>query len=209
MHAPRTRHLQAVKRILRYVKGTISLGLQFRTSLDSALCAFCDVDWAGDVDNHRSTTGVSIFFGPNLVAWSAKKQTTVTHSSSEAKYRAFATTAAELRWFSFLYRELSLFLALPIIYCDNISAIHMSRNPIFHARTRHAEIGLHFVRELQQCGFLRVAYVPANDQLADVFAKGLARPRLDLIITKLQPHDVPLGLQGGNRPSLYNLTMPK
>lgn len=108
------------------------------------------VDWAGDLDDHRSTMGACIFMGPNLIAWTAKKQSIVSRSSSEAKYRALATTAAELWWFSFLYHELGLRFVASMIFCYNISALHMSRNLVFHARTQHIKIDYHFVRELQK-----------------------------------------------------------
>lgn len=198
MHAPRTSHLQAVKRILRFVKGILSLGLSLLKSPSLALTAYSDSDWAGDPDDRRSTTGACIFIGSNLVAWTAKKQSTVSRSSSEAEYRALATTTAELKWFSYLFRELGIFLQPPTLCCDNMAAIHMSRNPVFHARTRHVEIDYHFVRELQTQGFLQVRYVSTRDQLADLFTKGLARPRLHQLSIKLQLNDVLLRLRGGD-----------
>jgi len=149
MQNPRSSHLQVVKRILRYIKGTVEQGLVFHQSDDFTLRSFSDADWAGSVDDRRSTTGACIFFGPNLLTWTAKKQSTVSRSSTEAEYRALAHTAAEICWFGFLFRELGIPLqTAPCIYVDNLSAIHMAANPIFHARTRHIEIDYHFVREL-------------------------------------------------------------
>ncbi|BBG93197.1 transposable element gene, partial [Prunus dulcis] len=97
MHNPRTSHLQVVKRIFRYIKGTLEQGLIFHQSTDFSLRSFSDADWAGSVDDRRSTTGACVFLGPNLLTWTAKKQSTVSHSSTEAEYRALAHTAAELR----------------------------------------------------------------------------------------------------------------
>ncbi|CAL9000527.1 unnamed protein product [Prunus brigantina] len=108
MHNPRSSHLQVVKRIFRYIKGTVEQGLVFHRSNDFTLRSFSDADWAGSVDDRRSTTGACIFFGPNLLTWTAKKQSTVSRSSTEAKYRALAHTAAEIRWFGFLFRELGI-----------------------------------------------------------------------------------------------------
>lgn len=92
MYSPRTTHLVAVKRILKFIKGTINLGLRFSRSTDTSLRAYSDSNWAGSVDNRKSTTGACIFIGPNLVAWTTKKQTTVARSSSEAEYRALVTS---------------------------------------------------------------------------------------------------------------------
>ncbi|CAL8165335.1 unnamed protein product [Prunus armeniaca] len=127
MHHPCSTHLQAVKRIYRYIKGTLEHGLLFRASADLTLRAFSDADWAGSIDDRRSTTGACVFLSPNLLTWTTKKQFTVSRSSSEAEYRALATTAAELRWFGYLFRELGIPLrSPPCIFVDNIYALHMA-----------------------------------------------------------------------------------
>ena len=202
MHHPWTSHLQVVKRIYRYVKGTIEHGLSFHSSTDYNLTAFSDSDWAGSLDDRRSTTGACIFLGPNLLTWTAKKQSTVSRSSAEAEYRALATTAAELRWFGYLFRELGIPLHTPPrIFCDNISTLHMASNPVFHARTRHIEIDYHFIRELLARGALHVSYVSSMNQLADIFTKGLTRERFALLASKLNLHSIPFRLRGceGNK----------
>ena len=95
LHAPTADHFLGVKRILRYVKGTLHFGLTFRPStVPSTLVAYSDADWAGCPDNRRSTSGYSIYLGNNLISWSAKKQPTVSRSSCESEYRALATTVA-------------------------------------------------------------------------------------------------------------------
>ncbi|CAN6700242.1 unnamed protein product [Malus baccata var. baccata] len=197
MHAPRTTHLQSAKRILRYVKGTLSHGLLFHKAPHSNLYGFSDSDWAGSVDDRRSTTGACIFLGPNLLTWTAKKQSTVSRSSTEAEYRALATTAAEIRWFCYLFRELGIALRVPpCIFVDNMSALHIAANPIFHARTRHIEIDYHFVRELLHFGVLRTRYVPSAHQLADIFTKGVTRERFHSLVPKLKLHYVSSRLGG-------------
>lgn len=148
--------------------------------------AYSDSDWAGDPNDRRSTTGTCIYIGPNLVSWTAKKQSTVSRPSSEAEYRALATTTAELRWFSYLFRELNIFLHPPSLFCDNLSALHMARNPVFHARTRHIEIDYHFIRELVTRGFLMLHYISTEDQLADLFTKGLSKVRFNALSVKLR-----------------------
>ncbi|CAL8106349.1 unnamed protein product [Prunus armeniaca] len=198
MHDLRSSHLQIVKRIFRYIKGKVEQGLVFHRSNDFTLRSFSDADWAGSVDDRRSTTGACIFFGPNLLTWTAKKQSTVSRSSTEAEYRALAHTAAEICWFGFLFRELGIPLSsAPCVYVDNLSAICMAANPIFHARTRHIEIDYHFDRELVARKALHTFYVPSSHQIADIFTKGLSRERFSLLKSKLNLRVAPLRLRGG------------
>ncbi|XP_071727199.1 secreted RxLR effector protein 161-like [Rutidosis leptorrhynchoides] len=102
LHAPTIDHFQAVKRILRYVKGTISYGLSFLHASSPNILGYSDADWARCIETRRSTYGYSIFLGGNLVSWSAKKQPTVARSSCESEYRAMANTAAEILWLTHL-----------------------------------------------------------------------------------------------------------
>ena len=174
MHDPREPHLAALKRIIRYVKGTLHLGLVLRPSLQSELTVYSDVDWAGCPDTRKSTSGYAVFLGDNLVSWSSKRQNTVSRSSAEAEYRAVANGVAEATWL----RQLLLELHAPpqrtsLVYCDNISAVYMSSNPIQHQRTKHIEIDLHFVRERVAVGDVRIMHVPTSSQYADIFTKGL------------------------------------
>jgi hypothetical protein len=202
MHHPRTSHLQAVKRIYRYIKGTIKHGLSFHSSTNYNLTAFSNLDWASFLDDHRSTTGACIFLGPNLLTWTAKKQSTVSRSSAEAEYRAFATTVTELRWFGYLFCELGIPLHTPpLIFCDNIFALNMASNPVFHARIRHIEIDYHFIRELVARGALHVCYASSINQFADIFTKGLTREHFALLASKLNLHSMPFCLRGreGNK----------
>jgi hypothetical protein len=139
MHDPREPHLATLKRILRYVRGTLDNG---------DLIVYSDADWAGCPDTRRSTSGYAVFLGDNLVSWSSKRQNTVSRSSAEAEYRTVANGVAEATWL----RQLLLELHAPprhakLVYCDNVSAVYMSSNPVQHQRTKHIEIDLHFVRE--------------------------------------------------------------
>ena len=190
MHAPTDIHLTAAKHILRYVRGTIDHGL-FYTPGPISLSTFSDVDWAGDPNDRRSTLGLLVFLGNNPITWSAKKQLTVSRSSTEAKYRALASASAELCWLRTLIKDLGLYLYDPLIlWCDNVSALAIASNPVFHARKKHIEVDFHFIRERVLRKDLQVKFVSIVDQLADIFTKGLSSPRFQALQSKLL---VPMG----------------
>ncbi|XP_068645126.1 uncharacterized mitochondrial protein AtMg00810-like [Aristolochia californica] len=164
LHSPTVDHFLAVKRILRYVKGTLHYGLTFRPSASpGSLVAYSDADWAGCPDTRRSTSGYSIYLGDNLVSWSAKKQPTVSRSSCESEYRALALTAAELLWLTHLLRDLQVPIPKrPLLLCDNKSTLFLSSKPIVHKRAKHVELDIHFLHELVLAGKIRTQYVPSH-----------------------------------------------
>lgn len=173
LHAPTTTHWSAVKRILRYVNGTINMGLKIRKSSSMLVSALSDADWVGCVDDRRSTGGFAVFVGPNLISWSARKQPTISRSSTETEYKALANANAELMWIQGLMSELRIsHPPAARLWCDNIGATYLSANPVFHARTKHIEIDFHFVRIAQK--LLDIRYINTNDQLTDGFTKPLA-----------------------------------
>ncbi|KAJ9548832.1 hypothetical protein OSB04_021375 [Centaurea solstitialis] len=174
MHDPRLPHLNALKRILRYLKGTLSHGLHIKASAVDRLVAYSDTDWAGCPNTCRSTSGFCVYLGDNLVSWSSKRQHVVSRSSAEAKYRGIANVVAEAAWLRNLLLELSCPLSrVTVVFCDNVSAMYLASNLVQHQRTKHVEIDLHFVRERVAIGHVRVLHVPSAYQYADIFTKGL------------------------------------
>ncbi|KAJ0836346.1 putative RNA-directed DNA polymerase [Helianthus annuus] len=200
LHTPTEHHFQLVKRILRYIKGTISHGLVFQQSKHTTLLGYSDADWARCIETRRSTYGYSIFLGGNLVSWSAKKQPTVSRSSCESEYRAMANTAAEIIWITHLLRELhALPPDRPTLLCDNRSALFMSQNPVSHKRAKHIDLDYHFVRELVMFGKLHTRFVPTKLQLADIFTKSLPKPQFEHFRELLRVCSPPSRLRGDNR----------
>jgi histone deacetylase 1/2 len=178
MAHPLESHWEAVKRILRYLKGSVNHGLLIQPATQGppySLRAYSDADWATDQDGRRSVSGSCIYLGPNLIVWSSKKQQLVARSSREAEYRSMANTAAELLWIQSLLGELKVQFLVPTLLCDNLSAVALTHNPILHSRTRtkHIDLDIHFVREKVLAKQLNVLHVPAVDQLADSFTKPL------------------------------------
>uniref|UniRef100_A0A2N9ETY9 Reverse transcriptase Ty1/copia-type domain-containing protein n=1 Tax=Fagus sylvatica TaxID=28930 RepID=A0A2N9ETY9_FAGSY len=176
MHSPTDTHLIAAKRILRYIKGSLSSGLLFQPdSLN--LQAYADADWAGDPIDRRSTSGYVVFLGSTPITWVSKKQCTVSRSSTEAEYRSLASATAEVFWIRIVLKDLGLFLPNPpILWCDNLSALALTSNPIFHARTKHIEVNYHFIREKVVRRDVIVKFISTTDQLADILTKCLPSP---------------------------------
>ncbi|KAJ4776116.1 hypothetical protein LUZ62_060373 [Rhynchospora pubera] len=199
MHKPTINHWAATKRILRYLCGTLGFGLTFHSNSPPQINAYCDADWAGCPDDRRSTTGFAIYLGNNLVSWSAKKQPTVSRSSTEAEYRSLAVTCAEILWLQYLLREMHMPVHdSPVLWCDNIGATFLASNPIFHARTKHIEIDYHFVRERVANKELQVKFLSSQDQIADVLTKPLLSARFMNLRSKLQVSGAPSACGGSN-----------
>jgi hypothetical protein len=180
MHDPRIPHLALLKRILCYVRGTSTMG-SLRASSELTVTAYSNTDWVGCLDTLQSTSGFYVFLGDALVSWSSKRHPTVSRSSAEAEYRVVANAATECIWLRQLLGELHCGVTkATVTYCNNVSAVYMSMNPVHHKRTKHIKLDIHFVRERVQVGDLRVLHVPTREQYADVMTKGFPPRRLKL-----------------------------
>ncbi|KAK9214397.1 hypothetical protein WN944_006389 [Citrus x changshan-huyou] len=183
--------LKAITRILRYLKGTLDFGLRFLEQSSNQLYAFSDSDWAGCLETRRSTTGFCVYLGANLISWCSKKQSIVARSTAEAEYRALSSTTAELTWILSLLQDIGVSLShIPHLLCDNTSAIYMTRNPVFHARSKHIEIDVHFVREKVSQGPLKATHVPSLQQAAYILTKPLGKDLFFLFRQKLGVHSM-------------------
>ncbi|GJV34326.1 ribonuclease H-like domain-containing protein [Tanacetum coccineum] len=192
MHDPWEPHFSSLKWILRHVHGTLDYGLQLFSSTSDSLIAYSDANWAGCPTRRRSTSGYCVFLGNNLLSWSSKRQPMLSRSSAEAEYSGVANVVAKTCWIWNLLRELHTPLSsVTIVYCDNVSAVYLSSNPVQHQRTKHIEIDIHFVRDLVATGQVRVLHVPSRFQYADIFTKGLPSTLFDEFRDSLSVHCTP------------------
>ena len=172
MSKPSKSHFTAAKRILRYVKGTKNFGIIYKAESDCDLIGYTDSDWAGSIDDRKSTTGYIFLLGSKIISWATKKQKTVALSSAEAEYMAATSATCEAVWLRRIMENLHQRVDRPTkIYCDNMSTIAMTKNPVFHSRTKHIEIRHHFIRELVEQGEIELDFCRTKDQLADIFTK--------------------------------------
>ncbi|GJV90024.1 retrovirus-related pol polyprotein from transposon TNT 1-94 [Tanacetum coccineum] len=182
---PTKKHLEAVKRVFRYLQGSINMGLWYPKDTAMALTAYADADHAGCQDTRRSTSGSAQFLGDKLVSWSSKKQTSMSISSTEAEYIAMSGCCAQILWmrsqlsdYGFAYNHIPL-------YCDNKSAIALCCNNVQHSRSKHIDIRHHFIREQVEKGVVELYFVRTEYQLADIFTKALPRERFEFILPRL------------------------
>ena len=177
---PTKSHWTAVKRIMRYLKGTTRYGLLYRESDFKECVGYSDADWAGDVNDYRSTSGYIFQFGGAAVSWKSRKQTSVALSTAEAEYMALSGATQEVSWMRQLLLDLKYGPITPtLIYEDNQSSICMAKNPLFHGRTKHIGIRYHFVREQVKKKNVEIIYCPSEEMIADMLTKGLSQVKFE------------------------------
>ncbi|GKA73409.1 ribonuclease H-like domain-containing protein [Tanacetum coccineum] len=182
---PTQKHLKEVKRIFKYLKGTINMGLWYPKDSGFNLTAFSDADHAGCIDTRKSTSGGIQFLGDKLVSWMSKKQNCTAMSSAEAEYVALSASCAQVMWmrtqlqdYGFNYNKIPL-------YCDSQSAIAISCNPVQHSRTKHIHTRYHFIKEQVENGIIELYFVRTEYQLADMFTKALPEDRFKYLVRRI------------------------
>ena len=176
----------AVKRIMRYLKGTYGFGLYYKRTKKFELNANIDADWGGHIDDKKSTTGGALFLGRRLVTWNSKKKSCTSQSIDEAKYVAIAINCTNIVWIKYLLKGMKKEITEPmILYCDNTSAINISKNLVTHAKTKHIATKYHYVRELVEDKQVKMKYVNSKEQIVVIFTKPLPKDAFEYLRGKL------------------------
>nr|GEW14112.1 retrovirus-related Pol polyprotein from transposon TNT 1-94 [Tanacetum cinerariifolium] len=182
---PTEKHVYAVKRIFRYLYGTVHRGLWYLKDSSVALTAFVDADHAGCQDTRHSTAGSVQFLGERLISWSSKRQKSAAISSTEAEYIALSGCCAQILWMQSQLSDYGLgFNKIPM-YCDNKSAIALCCNNVQHSRSKHIDIRYHFIKEKVENGVIELYFINTEYQLVDLFTKALGRDIIEFLINKL------------------------
>uniref|UniRef100_I1PRH8 Reverse transcriptase Ty1/copia-type domain-containing protein n=1 Tax=Oryza glaberrima TaxID=4538 RepID=I1PRH8_ORYGL len=187
MERPTEEHMVAVKRILRYVAGTMEYGLHYkREKEEQRLIGYSDSDLAGDIDTRRSTSGMLFFLDSSLVSWQSIKQRVVALSSCEAEYVAATNAATQGIWLARLLGELLGKQPKAIeLKVDSKSALALAKNPVFHERNKHIDLQYHFIRDCLEEGSINASFITTMDQLADILTKALGRVKFQELRAKI------------------------
>jgi hypothetical protein len=185
-HSPTSQHIQAAKRILRYLKGTKTLGLFYRRDSTLSLNAYSDSDYANCPTTRKSISGNIIKLSSSTISWRSKKQKSVSTSTAEAEYQALSLASKQLIWTAEAIKELTKRLEkTPIIYCDNKAAIDIAVNQKISDRSKHIDVHFHFIREQIERNKLFLLPVASADNLSDICTKGLPGPTFSNLANKI------------------------
>ncbi|KAL5810413.1 hypothetical protein ACOSQ4_026981 [Xanthoceras sorbifolium] len=179
MNNPGKIHWEAVKWILRYLRGTTNKTLCFKGG-DTTLTGYVDADLAGNVDIRKSTTGYVYTLGGTAVSWVSQLQKIVALSTTEAEYVAVTEASKEMVWLQSFLEELGKKQEDNVLYCDSQSAIHLAKNPSFHSRTKHIQLRYHFIRSLLEDGILKLEKISGAQNPADMLTKTVTTDKLKL-----------------------------
>nr|GEZ44077.1 copia protein [Tanacetum cinerariifolium] len=182
---PTEKHLKEVKRIFRYLRGTVNMGLWYTKDSGFELTGFLDADYAGCKDTFKSTSGGAQFLGKKLVSWSSKKQDCTSLSTAESEFVSLSACCAQVLWMRTQLIDYGYHFDKIPIYCDSKSAIAISCNPVQHSRTKHIAVRYHFIKEHVEKGTIELYFVKTDYQLADIFTKALPMDRLNYLVRRL------------------------
>ncbi|KAB2633881.1 retrovirus-related Pol polyprotein from transposon TNT 1-94 [Pyrus ussuriensis x Pyrus communis] len=186
MHCPTSKHVGIAKRVLRYIKGTLDYGLEYVKGKNSMLIGFCDSDWSGSIEDSKSTSGYAFSFGSGVFSWASVKQNCVALSTAEAECISASEATTQAIWLRFVLEDFGEFQneATPV-HCDNTSAIAITKNSVFHQKTKHINRRYHFIKDALKDGIIDLVYCPTNEQLADIFTKPLPKDRFNYLRSML------------------------
>ncbi|GKE77397.1 ribonuclease H-like domain-containing protein, partial [Tanacetum coccineum] len=200
MHKPLKSHLKIALKVLRYLKSALGKGIHVIKNNVTSLDVYVDADWAKCVVTRKSVTGFCVLLNGSLVSWKSKKQNTLSKSSAEAEYKAIASATSEIFWILKILQDLNWeHFILAKVFCDSqaaikiaakIAAIKIAANPVFHERTKHLEIDLHFVRDKIISGVIKTYKISSTNQVVDVLTKGLDKIQHENLISKMGMFDV-------------------
>jgi hypothetical protein len=187
---PKKAHLRAIKRILRYLKHTPSIGLWYPKGATSDLIGYSDSDYAGYKIDRKSTSGGCHLLGRSLVSWTSKKKNSVALSTIEAEYIIAGACCTHILYMKQTLLDYGVVLENVPLLCDNESAVKIANNPIQHSRTKHIDIRHHFLRGHVAKGDIILEGVRSEDQLADIFTKPLDKTRFCMLRNELNILDL-------------------
>lgn len=196
---PNQTHWTAVKRIFRYLKGTLNLGIEYSRDArrGNELVGYSDADYAGDRDSRRSTSGFVFMLAGGPITWASRKQTSVALSTCEAEYMAMSKASTEAMWLRKLLHEVDFstpstppqtnlgIKIKPMLYADNQGAIALTENPVFHNKTKHIENRYHYIRERVAEGSIAVKYISTDNMIADGLTKPLSRIKFQRFVQQV------------------------
>jgi hypothetical protein len=179
MENPGKQHWNGVMRIIQYLKKTKTTGLTFNRLSTSDIYGFCDSDWAGDIDDNKSTTGWVFIYGGAAISWQSKKQKSTAQSSCEAEYYAAGMAGNEVSWLKSILSELGFMTNSPIVVSsDSQSAMSLAANPVWHEKSKHIATRWNAIRELIHDKTLKLAKIQTDFQIADSLTKAVAGPKV-------------------------------
>jgi hypothetical protein len=172
-------HWEATKKVLRYLRGTVSMGLKYQRTGSIDPYVFCDANWASCPDTCRSSTGYVFLMCDGAVSWCCRRQSTMAQSSCESEYMAATKAVCESIWHCTFLQEIGCGVTRPtVIGCDSESAIKLTADLVYHERTKHIDIRVHFIRDHVRRGVAVLRFVPTAEQVADSLTKPVSRARV-------------------------------